>query len=121
MKISQKTQKLIDELNYLERTNENAYYQKLESLSERELISLCDAGDDSEDAQRHAIESRHNSEIVVTKHASQDMVCKTCKYSEHIFSGRKSSTYMAGSCEKYDVKPSKVYFDAELCDKYIKK
>ena len=55
--------------------------------------------------------------------ATQDMVCKTCKFSEKRFDGKELTgklrpKYMAGTCEKYDTKPSKVYFDGEKCPKY---
>ena len=50
--------------------------------------------------------------------ANPNMVCKTCKFSEKMYNGRKPSTYTAGSCEKYDIKPHDVYFEAKSCPKY---
>ena len=55
--------------------------------------------------------------------ATPNMVCKTCKFSQKRFdgkelTGRLNPKYMAGTCEKYEDKPSKVYFDGEKCPKY---
>lgn len=52
---------------------------------------------------------------------NKNMVCKTCKFSGKLYSGKKVTDYTAGSCEKYDVKPSSVYFNGEKCPRYIEK
>ena len=48
----------------------------------------------------------------------KNMVCRTCKFAGKLFSGRKATDYTAGSCEKYETKPTGVYFDNEKCPKY---
>ena len=50
----------------------------------------------------------------------KNIVCKSCKYAEKLWSGKKAADYTAGSCEKYEVKPMGVYFDGEKCPKYAK-
>lgn len=66
------------------------------------------------------IRSRHDSEISVL-HANPAMICKTCKYSGHLFSGEvlDEKSFDAGSCEVYEIKPISVYFDGNTCPKYI--
>ena len=63
--------------------------------------------------------------------ANLNMPCKTCKFAGKKYDGtptrdgkinpKKHPAYSAGSCEKYDVKPSKVYFDAKPCPEYVAK
>ena len=53
-----------------------------------------------------------------TRKKQEKMVCRTCKFAGKLWSGKKASDFTAGSCEKYDVKPTNVYFDAEQCPKY---
>ena len=53
------------------------------------------------------------------------LACKDCKYAKKLYSGKLATgwdghpAYMAGSCEKYETKPTKVYFDGEKCPKYV--
>ena len=56
---------------------------------------------------------------------SRDIVCKTCKYAAKRYNGttirlntKNSPYYAAGTCEQYETKPSKVYFDGDKCPKY---
>ena len=53
-----------------------------------------------------------------TREKQKQMVCRTCKFAGKLWSGKNASDFTAGSCEKYEVKPTKVYFDAEKCPKY---
>ena len=48
----------------------------------------------------------------------QKMACRTCKFAGKLWSGKNASDFTAGSCEKYETKPTKVYFDAEKCPKF---
>lgn len=55
--------------------------------------------------------------------ANPNMNCKTCKYADKRYNGKPIHgllypNWMAGSCEMYQEKPSKVYFDGEKCPKY---
>lgn len=48
----------------------------------------------------------------------KNMVCKSCKFAGKLYSGRNASDYTAGSCVKYETKPTGVYFDNQKCPKY---
>ena len=74
----------------------------------------------TEEERQQLIEERQDSEIAVKK-ANPKMPCKSCVYSEKMHNGRKPTTYMAGSCEKYEIKPYNVYFEGKPCSKYLKK
>ena len=67
-------------------------------------------------------QEQYDSQIAVRK-ANPDMPCKTCRFAGTMYNGRKlkAEDYDAGSCEKYDIKPHDVYFDAKPCSKYMKK
>ena len=51
----------------------------------------------------------------------KNMACRTCKFAGKMFNGRKTTDYTAGSCEKYETKPTGVYFDNEKCPRYQEK
>ena len=51
----------------------------------------------------------------------KQMVCRTCKFAGKLWSGKNASDFTAGSCEKYETKPTDVYFDAAKCPKYQEK
>lgn len=49
--------------------------------------------------------------------------CKTCKYSSKRYNGKALRSVLypswkAGTCEKYEEKPAKVYFEGAKCPKY---
>ena len=55
--------------------------------------------------------------------ANKNIVCKTCKFAQKNYSGKVLSekrhpAYVAGTCEKYQEKPKKVYFDGAECPNY---
>ena len=53
-----------------------------------------------------------------TREKQKSMVCRTCKFAGKMYNGKKPSDYTSGSCEKYETKPTGVYFDGEKCPKY---
>lgn len=72
--------------------------------------------------KKQMIVRRYESEISISR-ANNEIPCKTCQFSEKLFSGDKleSEDFDAGSCEMYDVKPFDVYFNAKPCPKYHQK
>lgn len=66
------------------------------------------------------INDRYEAEESGVMRVNDNAVCKTCKFSGKLHSG-KSANWYAGSCEKYSVKPTSVYFDGKPCPKYIQK
>ena len=77
---------------------------------------------------RHYSEDESMAENAEEKSEQQnEIVCKDCKYARKLFSGKTATgwdghpAYMAGSCEKYEIKPTGVYFDGDKCSKYAKK
>ena len=66
------------------------------------------------------MEDRQESENAGFTGVNKNAVCKTCKFSGKLYSG-KSANWYAGSCEKYSIKPTGVYFDGRKCPKYIQK
>ena len=100
--MNEKEQKYLDEI-----------WSELTPKEQKEFEKLSD--------KQKSMWLRQYSEAEGYHSANPDMMCKTCKFAGAMYNGRKASSFTAGSCEKYEVKPTKVYFDGKKCPEYVEK